>query len=262
VVRVDLADGTTVVAKANRVSLAPLFDEESEGLLALAKTDTVLVPTPIGVSDQGEVAVFLMTWIESGRPDSAAWEEFGRDLASLHGVVQSSGYGFHRDNHIGTTMQPNGWTDDWVEFNRHHRIGFQIELAARTDKLATPERKTLEKLNDRLGEWLPSNPPPALLHGDLWSGNGLPATHEGRPRIAVVDPAPYVGDGWADIAMMKLFGGFPEECHRAYAESVSDHDDIAERIAIYQLYHVLNHVNIFGASYLGQALAIARSLGV
>jgi len=108
---------------------------------------------------------------------------------------------------------------------------------------------------------IPDRPKPAWLHGDLWSGNALPTTDaDGSSRIAVIDPAAYIGDGWADIAMMRLFGGFPAACFHAYEQCVDDDDRIEKRIAVYQLYHVLNHLNLFGRGYAGQALAIADRL--
>jgi fructosamine-3-kinase len=122
--------------------------------------------------------------------------------------------------------------------------------------------RRVERVIGRLETLIPQRPKPALLHGDLWSGNALTAVDEaGAQRIAVIDPACSYGDGWADIAMMKLFGGFPSHCLDAYAAEADDRDGLEARLAVYQLYHVLNHVNLFGRSYAGQAMALVAALG-
>ena len=127
--------------------------------------------------------------------------------------------------------------------------------------LRTNETARIQVVIDTLEDHIPLYPKPSLLHGDLWSGNAIPTGVGDDERIAVIDPACYIGDGWADIAMMKLFGGFPDPCIEAYSASVSDHAQLDSRIAVYQLYHILNHVNLFGRSYVRQAMAIAGSLG-
>lgn len=255
-----LADGRKLVAKTNEASLREVFREEAAGLAALAATETVLVPQPLAVTVAGAEAVLLMTAIPPGPATDAGWRRFGCELAALHQTRPDRGraYGFDADNHIGSTPQPNAWCDDWVEFNAEHRLGYQVDLAERRRALAGREVKRLRQAIARLDELIPRRPAPGLLHGDLWSGNALPAAGE---RIAVIDPACSYGDGWADIAMMQLFGGFPSACVEAYAGEVDDHDDLETRIAVYQLYHLLNHVNLFGGGYLGQAMAIVRSLG-
>src|SRR5690606_7037940 len=120
----------------------------------------------------------------------------------------------------------------------------------RAARLGRDEAALIQRVIDQLESLIPRKPKPALLHGDLWSGNALPAQdHTGRKRIALIDPAPSIGDGWADIAMMELFGGFPRACCDAYAARNPDQANIRTRIGVYQLYHILNHINIFGRSY-------------
>lgn len=257
---VALADGTTVVAKTNDERCAGIFEEEAAGLRALAATGTVLVPQPLAVCAIGGEAALLMTAIESGPPSREAWSRFGAELASLHAAPcdpRPAPYGFDGDNHLGSTPQPNPWCDDWVRFNADHRLGHQLRLATANRLLSAGEAARVDRVIERLGDLIPRRPKPSLLHGDLWSGNALAARDA---RIAVIDPACSWGDGWADIAMMRLFGGFPSECFQAYASSVEDRQGIEERIAVYQLYHVLNHVNLFGRGYVGQAMALADSL--
>lgn len=259
VVEVTLADGRRFVAKINDAAMAGVFEEEVDGLEALAATGTVLVPQPLGVTIHESTVVLLMTAIEgpSSAPSKSAWKRLGADLAALHSADAGPRYGFDMDNHIGSTVQPNSWRDDWVEFNSINRLGFQLGMACQRELLTPSEADAIKAVIDRLDRLIPRHPKPALLHGDLWSGNALPAAND---RIAVLDPACSIGDGWADIAMMRLFGAFPQACFDAYQSLIRDHERIESRIAVYQLYHVLNHVNIFGRGYAGQTMQLARAL--
>lgn len=259
VLSLTLSDGSRIVAKVNRADRLSLFQEEAHGLKALAATSTVLTPHPIIACAHAGTAVLLMTEIEtaSRSASSAAWRRFGEELAALHIAPAGERYGFEIDNHIGSTLQPNRWCDDWVDFNAVNRLGFQLDLAVQNDLFEPSEARAVQSVIDRLDQFIPRRPKPALLHGDLWSGNALPAAGD---RIAMIDPACSIGDGWADIAMMRLFGGFPPICFEAYGHARDDRDQIEERIAVYQLYHVLNHVNIFGRGYAGQALSLAQRL--
>ena len=260
-----LADGTRLVAKTNLAQCLGLFQEEADGLAALAATGTVLTPRPLGLGCASGAAVLLMEALAPAEATQATWRTFGRELAALHRAPIAGaprGYGFHGDNHLGATAQPNGWCDDWVEFNGEHRLGHQLRLAAAGNLLRPDEAALVRGVIEHLERFLPRRPRPSLLHGDLWSGNALPARTAGTARIGVIDPACSIGDGWADIAMMRLFGGFPEGCFEAYAAAVDDHDDLDARIAVYQLYHVLNHVNLFGRGYAQQAMSLARKLTV
>jgi fructosamine-3-kinase len=258
VTRVELDDGRRFVAKLNDPAALPVFTEEAESLGILADTETVAVPRPLLAAVCGDAAVLLLTWVEPGPATAAAWRRLGEELAALHGIDVGVRYGFESDNHIGATPQPNEWCEDWVQFNARCRLGHQLRLAVSAGHLAPDAESLVQRVIDRLDRLLPRRPKPALLHGDLWSGNALPTAGE---RIAVIDPASSIGDGWADIAMMRLFGGFPDECLEAYARNVDDHENIEQRIAVYQLYHVLNHVNLFGGPYVSQALGIAARLG-
>ena len=258
VMQVTLDEGRDIVAKATRETQRGLFDEEACSLQWLAKTDTVLTPAPFGVYIHDGHAVLLMEAVQPGRSDDSAWKRFGEELAALHHVDVGRQYGFEIDNHLGGTFQPNTWCDDWVTFNAEHRLGHQRRLATDAGRLDKSEAKRIDHVIDRLDERLPRHPKPALLHGDLWAGNALEAEYN---RIAIIDPACSIGDGWADIAMMQLFGGFPPACLDAYADAVDDHDGIDDRIAVYQLYHILNHLNLFGRGYAGQAMRLADRLG-
>ncbi len=256
--KVDLDDDTSLVAKIGPRDCLGIFEEQEHGLRAIAAADAVRVSAVLQVSVSATHAVLLLEWIEPGQPDKVTWEQFGEHLAALHGSGSWMSYGFHHDNHLGSTPQPNAWQDDWVLFNQEQRLGHQLRLACAQQRLKKNEVVRVEKLIENLAQHIPQQPPAALLHGDLWSGNALVASDR---RVVVIDPACSVGDGWADIAMMQLFGGFPEACFTAYRANVDDHDEIDERIAVYQLYHVLNHVNLFGNSYVASAIRLLERLG-
>ena len=259
--RLTLADGTTVVAKIDRAERYGLFEEEAASLRALAATRTVLVPEVRSVVRAGPVAVLFLAVLEPCPAGPDQWRRFGRELARLHMSESTCAYGFETLNHLGTTPQPNEWCDDWVHFNAEHRLGHQLALAVEGNLLTADESRRVERVIERLASLIPRRPRPALLHGDLWSGNALAAADEhGAARIAILDPACSYGDGWADIAMMKLFGGFPQPCFDAYQSSVPDAPQLESRLAVYQLYHLLNHVNLFGRSYIAQAMDLARRL--
>jgi fructosamine-3-kinase len=275
VVEVSLDDGRRFVAKINDARCKPLFEEEADGLRALANTSTVIVPQPLAVIAQQSAAVLLMTLISSAPADarSMAWRQFGEDLASLHLFDINAGapprYGWDADNHIGSTPQSNTWCDDWVEFNATHRLGFQLRTACDAGLLDDTERRQVDQVISRLDQFVPRHPKPSLIHGDLWSGNVLP-THgsetgatQSRATCAVIDPACSISDALADIAMMRLFGGIPQDCFDAYFGRINhglSDDEILRRIVVYQLYHVLNHVNLFGRGYAPQALGLVAKL--
>lgn len=279
VLRVTLDDGRAFVAKIADADTLTVFEEEAVGLHALADTRTVVTPRPLDVRAGGGQAVLLIEAVESAPASDQGWRRFGEDLAALHERSVSAGshdaggssahgsrlrYGFPHDNHLGTTPQPNAWCDDWVRFNAERRLGHQLRLATTTHALTGDEADLMQRVIDRLDLLIPRTPRPSLLHGDLWSGNALPTRDDrGNDRVAVIDPACSIGDGWADIAMMRLFGGFPDVCFDAYRGSLHDpppRDDVDMRMTVYQLYHVLNHVNIFGRTYASQATALARRL--
>jgi len=265
VLGVSLDGGREFVAKINEADRLDLFVEESAGLAALAATGAVLVPSSLTTGVFAGHAVLLMTAVDAGSPTEAAWTTFGHELAALHAADMGNDYGFNTDNHLGTTPQPNPPSRDWVEFNAEHRLGHQVRLATENGRLEPGERDELDQLIQNLDQFIPRRPRPSLLHGDLWSGNALPARDKtGANRIAMIDPACSIGDALADIAMMQLFGGFPQACYAAYfsvrRNQGADDEQAETRIAVYQLYHVLNHLNLFGRSYAAQAMALAKSL--
>ncbi len=252
--------GPDVVIKSNAAEALAFFEEEALGLRRLAATRTLIVPQPIGCAADEEHAVIVMQYLPRASASAAAWRRFAESLAALHLADAGGRYGFDGDNHLGPTPQPNDWHDDWADFNADCRLGHQIRLNRDAGRLSGADARLLERLIEKLNVLVPERPQPSLLHGDLWSGNALPTLDEtGEATVAVIDPACSIGDALADIAMMQLFGGFPEEVFGLHAELVPESNiQRRERLDVYQLYHLLNHLLLFGPGYHGQVLSIAR----
>lgn len=242
-------DGESVFVKRNTADRLDMFTAEAEGLKEIARSRTVRVPTPICWGTVGGQAYLAVEYIDMGTKTAAGVEELGRRLARLH-QVRGARFGWHRDNTIGATPQINTQADDWIDFCRQHRLGYQLALAA-----GNGYGGKLQDAGARLLAAMPAffagyRPPPVLLHGDLWSGNyGITAA--GEPVI--FDPAVYYGDREADLAMTELFGGFPPRFYHAYEEQLPLDPGYALRKTFYNLYHVLNHANLFGGAYPQQA---------
>ena len=256
----ELADGRRFFFKSNADPLPGLFEREAEGLVALAGSGALRVPKVIGTGggDGSSDPFIVMEMIESGRRSSDFSEQFGRRLAELHRASTADLYGFAADNYIGATPQPNTWCEDWVAFWRNHRLGFQLKRAF-DNGYRSALGSSGSKLMDRLDEWI-GEPvePPTLCHGDLWSGNYLV---DENGQAVLIDPAAYYGRREADLAMTSMFGGFDGRFYSAYRETWPLEDGSEDRMQIYQLYHHLNHLNLFGAGYLGGCEAILRRYG-
>lgn len=239
--------GLRLFVKFNDAACAPMFEAEADALAHLAAADAIRVPRPLCGGVARSHAWLALEFLELSRAGQD-WQRFGRELAALH-RVRGERFGWHRDNTIGSTPQRNGWMTDWVEFLRERRLGYQLALAAANGhrgKLLSLGKALLEALEHFFGDY---DPQPSLLHGDLWSGNaGFIAG--GQPVI--FDPASYFGDREADLAMTELFGGFPADFYSAYAEAWPLDPGYRLRKRIYNLYHLLNHLNLFGAGYLTQ----------
>ena len=257
-----LDDGSRRFVKSNRSSsAADMFAREAEGLEALAAPDVLRVPRdPVaGTAGGGETAFLVMEAIPAGRPKEGFFADFGRRFARLHRETARTGegaFGFGHDNYIGATPQPNGLADDWVEFFRERRLGHQIGLARERglsdpelDRLADRVLGRLDRLLDLPGE------PACLLHGDLWSGNYM-SDDAGDPVL--IDPAVYYGHREADLAMTELFGGFDQAFYRAYGEEWPLPPGSPDRRELYKLYHLLNHLNLFGRGYRDRCVEILR----
>jgi fructosamine-3-kinase len=200
-----------------------------------------------------------MEYIEQGSKKSGFQAIMGRQFAQLHRKAQSPRHGWNDPNYLGSTPQPNLWNTDWVEFWRENRLGHQLRLAERNGFSDTSFRRWGENLMDRLDELIGEPREPAcLLHGDLWSGNYL-ADSQGEPVL--IDPAAYFGRREADLAMTLLFGGFTSDFYRAYEEVWPLEEGSSNRLEIYKLYHLLNHLNLFGSGYKSGCMAILKRFG-
>jgi fructosamine-3-kinase len=244
-----------IFLKTGPVAAIDMFAAEAEGLSEIALANALRVPEVLAVGETSSTAFLALEWLPFERPGKACEERLGQQLAAMHRTTADR-FGWHRDNTIGLTPQHNPWSAEWVAFFREHRLGYQLELAA-----TNGYRGELEQEGARLLQRLPSlfenyRPLPSLLHGDLWGGNW--AASGGEPVI--FDPAVYYGDRETDLAMTRLFGGFGRAFYDAYEAAWPLQPGSARRQELYQLYHVLNHLNLFGGGYRGRALALIRSL--
>lgn len=227
------------------------LEAEAAGLLVLADAHAVRVPRVLARGTAGRGAFLALEWIEARPAGRAAEQRLGEQLAAQHAVTAER-FGFADDNLIGRTRQPNGWLDAWAEFFRERRLRHQLALAIQNgfaELLEQPGARLLEAVHALLSG---HRPRPSLLHGDLWAGNWL-ADEQDRPVI--FDPAVYYGDREADLAMTRLFGGFGRAFYDAYQAAAPLPAGHAVRAELYNLYHLLNHANLFGGGYARQARA-------
>ena len=236
-------------AKVNDADKAAMFAAEADGLAALRAAGAIAVPDVVAQGDDGQNAWLILRWLDLAPLDPHSAGNLGVALAALHRKPQEK-YGWARDNFIGASPQPNGWSQDWLAFWRDQRLMAQLRLAAR-NRLPTRMIDRGERLAADCGAFFRTHQPEkSMLHGDLWSGNA--AAIEGV-TAAVFDPAVYVGDREADVAMTELFGGFPPDFLAAYRATWALDDGYNVRRDFYNLYHVLNHANLFTGGYVRQA---------
>jgi fructosamine-3-kinase len=232
---------------------------EVYGLELLCGAGSALAVPGVIHFSPAEPALLAMEWLQAGPPESGYWGRFGEALATLHGESHP-GFGLDRDNVIGMTPQPNAWGDHWPSFFRDRRLGHQERLVRRRGLWQEDWNAPWVRLLGRLDDELPDLSHGSLLHGDLWSGNCMSLTDG---RAAIFDPAPYWGDPWVDIAMTRLFGGFPSSFYQGW-EALSGEAGSAQasrRMEIYNLYHLLNHLLLFGSGYARAVNAAIQALG-
>jgi len=243
----------TWFVKLNSAAFAEIFAVEAEALKELEQTQTIRVPQPIthGVS-QGN-AFLVLEYIEFSSPKPGSHAKAGQQLADLHKHTAEQ-YGWKHQNVIGSTPQKNPLSDSWPEFYRDHRLGYQFDLAQRSGKTFAGQEELLEQIREFFTDYTPE---PSLLHGDLWGGN-MNFDTEGNPVI--FDPATYYGDRETDIAFTEMFGGFRKEFYEAYNQAWPLHPGYKIRKDLYNLYHYLNHHNLFGGGYAVTAQSLIDRL--
>jgi len=249
-------DGRRYFVKHNDAVRLGMFKAESEGLIEIANTKSVRVPQPVCFGTHDTQAFLVLEYLDIGHSAGKSDELLGHQLAAMHRVTTND-FGWQRNNTIGSTPQINTAEHDWITFYREHRLCFQLELAAKNRPggvLLPHGEQLLEKLPVFFASYQPL---PSLLHGDLWGGNHA-ALRDGTPVI--FDPAVYYGDREADIAMTELFGGYSSGFYAAYNEAWPLDGGYRVRKNLYNLYHVLNHYNLFGGSYGAQAGRLIDSL--
>jgi len=242
-------NGAAYFVKLNHVNTLPMFEAEYQGLQEIAGTQTVMVPAPVALGVSEEYAFLALENLEFGPSSQSSCRLLGRQLAQMHRQSRSY-FGWSRDNTIGSTPQINSPHDDWPSFWRDNRLAFQLKLAQQNGYRGRLQLNG-ERLCSQLAHFFDRyRPEPSLLHGDLWAGNSA-VDKAGRPVI--YDPACYYGDRETDLAMTELFGGYSQDFYAAYREAWPLDPDYKTRKTLYNLYHILNHLNLFGGGYLRQA---------
>lgn len=250
--QLETFQGQTFFLKVNDRLPGDVFRREAEGLRVLREAGGPRLPEPLLYGSN----FLLLEDLAPGKKRPDFWVLLGRQLAVLH---QHTGvqFGFEHDNYLGATPQPNPWTEDGYVFFAEHRLMYQARLAQRSGYFRTDEMRLVEQLCRRLPDLIPFQPA-SLIHGDLWSGNVI-SDHAGFP--ALIDPAAHYGWAEAELGMTALFGGFPDSFYRAYEEVRPLEPGWRSRLEIYNLYHLLNHLNLFGRGYYGEVLTILLHYG-
>ena len=252
---IKLNDGRQYFVKSSHHDLA-MYEAEQDGLEAIRATQTIRVPKVIGTgSTQSGSSYLILEAIETKKSDSVSEVELARSLAQMHRQTQATRFGYPQSNFIGSTIQVNTWSNDWQTFFVECRLRPQL-IMAQNQALTTPLfNRYAERTLSRIGDFLDDSSVPVLIHGDLWAGNVI-AVAGGLPVL--IDPAVSYSDRESEFGMTTLFGAFGDEFYKAYDECWPLLDGWQERVKIYQLYHLLNHLNLFGPSYFESCMNTLR----
>ena len=254
--KIKSQNGDVYFLKTNSFADNDMFIKEAHGIQELQKANAIKVPTVLSYDND----FLLIDFIISGKKQRDFSEEFGRKFALLH-KFNNETYGFYENNFIGSNPQPNIARDDekndWTKFYFNNRILYQLQLAEKIGNSTNELRNGISALENEIDKIVTDNlEKPSLLHGDLWSGNYMIGENG---YACLIDPAVYYGNREADLAMTKLFGGFDARFYESYNETYPLPDGYEYRENIYKLYHVLNHLNLFGGGYYSQAISMIRS---
>ncbi|MEM8671827.1 MAG: fructosamine kinase family protein [Planctomycetota bacterium] len=258
-VRARFGDGTETLlfVKSNDDSFLDNFESECDGLSRLAACDAISIPRPLAVGSADGRSWLVLQWIDEGSRQSDFFETFGASLAQMHRVSLGDQVGLSRDNYLGSAHQINTPTTNWSEFFATHRIGYQIQWAVQQG-VDAQLRRDCESIINQMPDLLSGrHEKTSLLHGDLWSGNYLCGVND---EPVLIDPAVYHGCREAEFGMLNLFGSCPPLFYESYGHHFPLPDGWQRRVRVYVLYHLLNHLNLFGSGYLGQCRSLAAEI--
>lgn len=265
---ISLSNGNVIFMKSNEKANVDFFVKEANNLKAISDTKAIATPKLLGLgTDDGEevgYSFLLLDFVELGNLDEKFWEKFAENLAKMHKADTSSYinnedkdknliFGFFEDNYIGRTKQINTPKENWIDFFRENRLMPQFKMAE--NHFEKEDFKLIDKLIENLENVLVEPNAPSLLHGDLWAGNVMCDT---KPQAMLIDPACYVGHPEVDLAMTELFGGFSDRFYEAYKTTGILQPNYSDRRDLYNLYHLLNHLNMFGKSYLPAVKSVIK----
>ena len=249
----ETAEGNFFLKFNTKPKAYDMFQKEVRGLEILRKPNVISVPEVLGIGETKDAAFLILEYIQTGRRVGSFWLDFGRKLADLHRITQPD-FGLDHSNYIGSLVQQNNPHSKWTEFYISERLMPQMKLARDLNRLQKTDIQSFEKLFKKLPDLIPEEKP-ALIHGDLWSGNFM--VNQNRQPV-LIDPAVSFSNREADIAMTKLFGGFDADFYISYMDSFPFEPGYAERTKIYQLYYLTAHVNLFGGGYINSVRRILK----
>lgn len=249
--QLNLSNGKSIFMKQNSKTNIDFFQQEIKGLQTIQSTDSISVPEVYGYGIDGNHSFLLMENIEAGKKIKDYWIVFAQELAEMHRFKFNHNFGFVDDNYIGASKQINTSCDSWIRFFKEYRLKPQIQWTKAY--FSNQEIEKLYLLYDHMQDLLIEPIQPSLIHGDLWAGNYITG-YDGKAWL--IDPACYVGHAEADIAMTELFGGYPAEFYEAYKKIGILQPGYERRRDLYNLYHLLNHVHLFGYSYVSSVLQL------
>lgn len=253
VYKITTSQGIFCVKRNYKNRFPQMFSKETQGLQLLHENTLFKVPKVIGITESEDMQYLILEFIESGRASKTFWEDFGENLARMH-QSSSPTFGLAESNYIGSLVQSNNRHEKWASFYAEERILPQLKFAYNKGLIPDSLLKATESLCSRFDSLIPSEPP-ALIHGDLWSGNFM-TDQDGNPVL--IDPAVYFGHREMDLGMMHLFGGFDRKLFERYNEVFPLETDWTERLSLTQLYPLLVHVNLFGKSYVSSVQSAVK----